>query len=289
MRCSISCGRQSRPCRTRSRNPTRSAPRSRTWWLRCCVWLKGQRSTRWLATVACNLGADLDQPLAQAGQRPRLRRERSPDEALNQTPLAPHRLSLSGSRCGRWWQFRYVARRYPPIVNENLTAAFIRSGEERAATEVARQFPRAAVFSPRDESNCPAITGAETSIRCGRDSPLEGDGFELPVPQQIRSDIETVNQHRTGTPLSAGYHLDSKSRSRWTGGSRSAPIGTPPKRWLLVSNQCGSSNRERGPGSVLIYNWVNSMSSSGIPARNAIALPSPVQVWAAVQEKQTRP
>jgi len=26
-----------------------------------------------------------------------------------------------------------------------------------------------------------------------------------------------------------------------------------------------------------------------IPARNAIALPSPVQVWAAVQEKYTRP
>src|ERR1700730_10565013 len=60
----------------------------------------------------------------------------------------------------------------------------------------ARQIPRAAVFSPRDESNCPAITGVETSIRCARDSPLEGDGFELPVPQQIHSDLETVNQHR---------------------------------------------------------------------------------------------
>jgi hypothetical protein len=59
------------------------------------------------------------------------------DQLRDEDGLAPHRPSLSGSRCGRLWQFRYVARRYPPIVNENLTAAFIRSGEERAATEVA--------------------------------------------------------------------------------------------------------------------------------------------------------
>jgi hypothetical protein len=33
------------------------------------------------------------------------------------------------------------------------------------------------------------------------------------------------------------------------------------------------------------WNWMNSMSWHGRPARSAIALPSPVCVWAPVHEK----
>ena len=81
-----------------------------------------------------------------------------------------------------------------------------------------------------------------------------------------------MNQHRTGTRSSAGYHLNSTSRipvlcsnGHWwrllhnTGesaeqeGPEKAPIGTPSRCWLSASNQCVSSNRERGAGSVLIH------------------------------------
>ena len=37
------------------------------------------------------------------------------------------------------------------------------------------------------------------------------------------------------------------------------------------------------------WNCTNSMSCSGSPARNTMALPSPVQVWAEVAEKKARP
>ena len=37
------------------------------------------------------------------------------------------------------------------------------------------------------------------------------------------------------------------------------------------------------------WNWMNSMSWRGSPARDAIAIPSPVHVWAPVQEKKDRP
>ena len=33
------------------------------------------------------------------------------------------------------------------------------------------------------------------------------------------------------------------------------------------------------------WNWVNSMSCRGRPARSTMPLPSPVQVWAEVAEK----
>jgi hypothetical protein len=49
-----------------------------------------------------------------------------------------------------------------------------------------------------------------------------------------------------------GYHLDSMSQNPMTGVLIGAD-GYPTKTVIMALTQCGSSNRERGPGSVLIH------------------------------------
>src|ERR1700730_13992825 len=101
----------------------------------------------------------------------------------------------------------------------------------------ARQFPRAAVFSPRDESNCPAITGVETSIRF--DSPLEGDGFELrflvarPSNRHGKTRLLSRKGERICGELKVRIHLSpakSQRRTMRVGASSALSCGSHDRR-----------------------------------------------------------